>query len=659
MVDPKSDQPVRGERPPWVTAALAAVVLAGFVASRGLVGLTGDSQLVELDSALELWLEHPYLELDPRLLAEIQRRPGGAAQAERVAHARTQPLAPDINAPESQAELDLVTALALRGTDAAPGPNHPFRRFGWVPAEPRVSALATYWTLHAGFGHLAAVLLLFALAGPALEGAFGRALFSGLCLAGAFAAAVAQLAASPGSPAPLVGAAGIAAALAGAFGVRHGRALVRLRGLGVALPGWAAPAAWVGASGALHFALAGDAVALGDSLAPSLTSLAAGAGFAAAVRFLRLEERRAARLAEARAEALLDPRLRRGQTALARGSHDQAISLATSVLRERPDDPDALALVWNASQAAGREAQGLPVAKRLLEVYARHGALASAARVWDELVHAAPDVRAETTVLLRIVPELVVQARREAAITALRCVVTPEARLSVGQAVRAAELAAELDPESALTAARAALASPDLADEKRPRLEQLAAEFEQRLADAPPAEPPPPPEPVRVELALDDNMATKIYTPYPEDTGPSAVKVTPAVPLELDPDGVRMRIDGGEASTLAWERIQALGVALVSGLGAKPVVVIDLALNWADCGGSALEVLRLRSDSFRARALIGGEGSALEALRALLAQLLARSGAVPLPDAGAARGLPFREFPDPSSYERDVLLHAG
>jgi membrane associated rhomboid family serine protease len=662
MVERNSDGPARGERLPWATAALAAALLAGFVAARGLVGLTGDSQPVELDSALQLWLEHPALQLDPQLLAELQRRADGDAAAERIAQARASATpVPEAARAESQAELDLVTALALRGTDAAPGPQHPFRRFGWVPAAPRPIALLSYWTLHAGFVHLFAVLFVLALAGPALEVAYGRALFAALCLAGAVASAGAQLVASSGSPVPLVGAAGMAAALAGAFALRHGREATPVFGLGLTLPGWSAAAAWIAAGGLLHFAVAGDAVALGESLAPSLGSLATGAGFASAVRMLRLEERRAAQRAAARAEALLDPRLRRAQAVLARGSYDQAVALATELLRERPDDPDALALVWGARKAAGREADGLPVGKRLLEVYARHGALGSAARIWDELVSAAPDIHAETTVLLRIVPELVVQARREAAIHALRQVVTPEGRtpLTVGQAVRAAELAAELDPASALAAARAALASPDVADEKRERLEQLAAELEGRVAAAPRAEPAPPPEPVRIELALDDNMATQLYSGPPEHAGPSAVKVTPAVPLELDPDGVRMRVDGAEASVLSWDRIQAVGVGLVSGLGPKPVVVIDLALNWVDCGGGALEVLRLRSDSFRARTLIGGDGSALEALRALLAQLLARSGAVPLPEAGSARGLPFREFPDPSSYERDVLLHAG
>jgi hypothetical protein len=136
----------------------------------------------------------------------------------------------------------------------------------------------------------------------------------------------------------------------------------------------------------------------------------------------------------------------------------------------------------------------------------------------------------------------------------------------------------------------------------------------------------------------------------------TSVKVTPAIPVALDITGLRVRLEGGAPSLIEWTRIQAVGVGLVSGLGPKPMVVIDLALNWADAPDGALEVTRLRSDGFRARQLVTGAENALDALRALLAELLARSGAVPLPDPSGAHGLPFREFPTPEAYQTDVLL---
>jgi hypothetical protein len=66
--------------------------------------------------------------------------------------------------------------------------------------------------------------------------------------------------------------------------------------------------------------------------------------------------------------------------------------------------------------------------------------------------------------------------------------------------------------------------------------------------------------------------------------------------------------------------------------------------------------MRMRSDAFRARQLVTGAANPLEAMRALLAELLARSGAVPLPDVSGARGTPFREFASVDAYQAAVLL---
>ena len=705
MILPIGTDQTSVERLPWLTFALLATLVVGFFAARGGVGIAPDAPEVKPDSALEVWLSHPYLEPDPALvaLANADEATAERVEAARRAGART-PLDAATHARE-QAELDDVTRLALRGSDSEPGAAHPFRRFGWVPAEPHAAALLTHPFMHAGYAHLCLALLLIWLVGPALEDAFGRLLFAALCAGGALAAAGGYALAQPAENAPLIGASGLAAGLLGAFAVRHARGEIRFAWLSFArtrlasgtfsAPAWLALPGWLVGSAGLHFLFGGSGVETGESLAPSISGLAFGAAFAFGLRAARIEEHWLAPAREAKREiARLDPRIQRALDAHARGEHDEAIALATSVLRDRPDDPDALLAVWSAELAAGREAKGAAAAKRLIEIQARHGQLAAAARLYEELGRALPDVRLDTTVLLRLVPELVVQARRDAAIAALRTVVSPDNKsLTVGQAVRAAELAVELDPPCALAAARRALAPADLAPERREKLERLVHELEAKLGGAPaepaaaateepapapralepePAPVPAEPEPLEIERASYREMETVVYAapppaPLPAPSAPAplepaeaaAPKLTPAVPTALDPGGLVLRIDGAEPALVAWERIQAVGVGLVSGLAAKPVVVIDLALNWAESHSGELEVLRLRSDSFRARALVGGDGSALEALRALLAQLLARSGAVPLPDSGSARGLPFREFPDPSSYEREVLLQAG
>jgi hypothetical protein len=165
-----------------------------------------------------------------------------------------------------------------------------------------------------------------------------------------------------------------------------------------------------------------------------------------------------------------------------------------------------------------------------------------------------------------------------------------------------------------------------------------------------------PPAPL-IATPLAENYATVIFAAPPASRSDCAtVKITPAQPVALDVAGLRVRLEGGAPSLIEWTHIQAVGVGLVSGLGPSPLVVIDLALNWADAPEGGLEVMRLRSDGFRARQLVTGTENPLDALRALLAELLARSGAVPLPDAAGAHGLPFREYASPETYQSEVLL---
>ena len=66
-------------------------------------------------------------------------------------------------------------------------------------------------------------------------------------------------------------------------------------------------------------------------------------------------------------------------------------------------------------------------------------------------------------------------------------------------------------------------------------------------------------------------------------------------------------------------------------------------------------MLRLRSDRFDPRPLIGASGDAVAALRRFILQLATASGAEALPNTGALRGEPFAVYEDLARYEADVL----
>lgn len=133
------------------------------------------------------------------------------------------------------------------------------------------------------------------------------------------------------------------------------------------------------------------------------------------------------------------------------------------------------------------------------------------------------------------------------------------------------------------------------------------------------------------------------------------VKVAEVVPDRLAADGISLRKVSGASGLVAYAKIQAIAVGAVSGLADKPVLVIDLVMNWNDVAAEQVQVLRLRSDGFDVRTLMPQASSPVEAFRAVLEQLLARTGAIPLPDRGSVRGRPFSTHADLADYERVVL----
>ena len=135
---------------------------------------------------------------------------------------------------------------------------------------------------------------------------------------------------------------------------------------------------------------------------------------------------------------------------------------------------------------------------------------------------------------------------------------------------------------------------------------------------------------------------------------PRRLRVATAVPLGLDATHLALDIEGRGRSRLALERIDAVSAAGINGLSGagKPVLVIDLCLNWT--GHDDLQLVRLRSDSFDPRKLVDAEGSLLKALRAFAALLATRCHCVALP-ADFAPDAPFRIFADTAAYELEVL----
>jgi hypothetical protein len=250
-----------------------------------------------------------------------------------------------------------------------------------------------------------------------------------------------------------------------------------------------------------------------------------------------------------------------------------------------------------------------------------------------------------------MVPALEAEDRSDEVVTALRDAVDANnSGLSPGLALRVAELAHDLDPATAVCAARHALASSDLDGAKRARMEALVAE----LAKAEAAEPSVAPK----EFPSDESMDR---TPKSDLVRPSLaarfadIKVTEGMPTQLLEDAIGLQLLAGRKVRIEYSKIDAIAVGEVWGLALHPVVMIDLVLNWREDAGPALRVIRFRSDGFDPRMLIEAPADPDEALGCFLEELLRRCNPVPLPDLDSARGVCVLGFDDLETYEREVL----
>lgn len=141
----------------------------------------------------------------------------------------------------------------------------------------------------------------------------------------------------------------------------------------------------------------------------------------------------------------------------------------------------------------------------------------------------------------------------------------------------------------------------------------------------------------------------------PEPPRARSLKLISAVPIALEPAALKVDAEGKGKTRLPFDRIEALAVAAVRGLGEKPVVLIDLVLDWRGDPSAPLRVVRMRSDRFDPRSLTPGAANGLAALRAFLAAIADGACAEGLPSAANVRGEPFATFDSLDAYHRDVL----
>jgi membrane associated rhomboid family serine protease len=613
------------DRLPWVSLAIAIMCVLAFFATWVLPENPTGTGTEEVSEVLQLWIEHPQLELDPAFSERFLSK-RGQEELQRMRELAEEP--PDgVDLAALQQELDArCQELLARGESGA------MRHLSLVPARGvGQPGWLTHMFLHFGWMHLLGNLLFFYLVGPLLEDVWGRPLFTGFYLVGGLVAAVAHFALDTSSQAMMAGASGAVAACIGAFCLRFAGRKVRIgyfiwivriwRGT-FTLPAWAWGGLWF-ANEVLDFVLWGNTT--GVAVMAHIGGFLFGFSVAMGLRATRVEERYLApELAKRQGAYVEDPLLAQAKTALENGDREAARTALTSALAARPDSAEVLLALGSLELEQGEVPRGMVKLERALQLLVGRE---DHAPLWHALEELGPRLPAERLRpglawrlaqslegapegLLPLAEPLYARAGADTGATAARALIrAAELRLARGELPeRAREYMAQakrlrLEQNSALGA----------------RLQALEAEVESAVArseahkpgavtsSAGPEAPPLPPRIIRCRLASLSESA-----------------------LTVESDGQRR--------TLAINEVLAVAVGLLPAptpAGAPPrrTLLTDLVLSWGEQGGSAV-VLRIHAGHLGLPQHYPGLPPR-DAYGRLVADLLERSGAVAMPDASS------------------------
>ncbi len=663
MILPIGHQEREVRRLPWVTLSLIAACVLVFLCTDTSAPQGAGAQ-ERFQEAADYWRQRAYLSADPKIRDHVAY---DVMPNQRNQYLSTLPdLSPygpdeDGGLAAQQAELNRLTDLALGATAPDPSTQSAFERFGLVPSALSARSFITHMFMHAGWFHLLGNMFMLLLAGPPIEDRFGRAMFAAFYgLAGVFAAVFyVSLASDPNIP--MVGASGAIAGVLGAFAVRLWSTQIRFAYFFMAglrpifgtfeAPAWAMLSLWFGNE--LFQAWLWDAVGLaggGVAYWAHVGGFAFGAGAAYAVRASGIEDRFINPAIDAQLTRFsANPVLEEAMVARERGDVQGALAMLRAEWERAPDDGIALAL-WDAALACGEAASAAPAMLSAVRGAAQRGEQELAVRHWSELADHVPQAYADAGTLLRFVPLLLAENQRERAAIALRQAVdSSNAATTPGQALRVFELARELDATAAAGAARRALQSPDLHEAKRAKLQSW---LDEHGAQVPPPVPVAPSVP---EVAAAPERAVFGDDGVVELSRFARAKLTPARPVRIDDEGLHLVLEGDRTARVKWSRIQAVSVAIIANLAAKPILLIDLLANWNASEAEELQGIRLRSDGFDPRKLLGIDGDVRRAYATLAGRMIQVTRGQPLPSAEQALGNPFARYESLAAYERIVL----
>jgi membrane associated rhomboid family serine protease len=643
-------------RLPWVTIALMVANVAVFLLVHPQAERQAADSRQRAQEVVRYAMEHPYLRLPAEVARFVPAQPPPAGlSAETIA--------------DRQAHLDrLLSALRSTAVDTV------YRKYGYVPADPRLLALITCMFMHGGWFHLIGNLLFLWLAGASLEDRWGRVFFSLLYLLSGIVASTTHAAMQPQSLIPLVGASGAIAGLMGAFLVRLAPTRIRFfywmyvfRGT-FYMPAYVALPLWL----LQQFAMARAGAAGGVAVWAHIGGFVLGTAVAVLIHLTDFEAKVLAPAIRKRTTWTAPDRLAQALEKLDRGDTDGAIANLEGLLRARPDDIEARATLITAYMrkedraASGRESANLVGA--YLKARDMDGALAAVAE--HRQTHPEVPLGMRDMLALAAHREKLQQFQEAAGLYRDAIAAWPDDTLAPKALVGLGRLHHQTfkETEAALELLERARTHARVTPEFRKASEELIAGIhdEQRRTGRPPAAAPS----IASDPSLDDGLLSSAsigVRSRAKGEGPAAARLperrlvpVPKRAVGIDAGGLHLQGRDGKTSRLEWKQVKGISVATIGGPSApgeaSSHLILDLLMAPETLpADDEVRCIRLSLQDLVIPQL-QGEPSLLRGFQRLVATILKTTGACAHPNREVCLGVPgFPAFPSLAAYEADLL----
>lgn len=646
MIFPLGHERTTVRRLPWVTFSIMGLCLLAFIGTVASLS-SADNPDERADDAIRYFLERPYLKIDLEFFQRATKIPGREVEPyieSRRSIGPDPPEDPELRAYEQEVLDGLVASVFMAAEDS------PYYRWGLIPSQPNITTYFTHMFIHGGLLHLLGNMFFFYLAAPFIEDAWGRPIFAGFYLLAGLVAAGMFAARYPELDGPMVGASGAVAGMMGAFLIRFWKTKIKFFywffvfvGTFTA-PAWFMLPLWLLRE--LFFAQAMDVVAPesgGGGVAhwAHVWGFVFGVVVAVVMKKFDIEERFLHDKIEQKITLVDNTGVDDAMEALRLGETGRAEELLRAAIQQSPGNTDACIAMWTLMMQTDRAPEGAPYQLKVIRKAVQENDLELLIPQWATLMQVLPEAQIETTLALRVAETFERAGERIHVETAIDAAVRSlAADAPVGIVVRLARVAALNHSPNSFELIRRALEHPEIPPESRAELEGLRAELDANRIDVIPEDP----NDVGLDEGVDVADVSKVV---------HTLQVMESVPIALQES--KLALDAkGTRRTLDLEKIQAIAVAGVAREEGRKVLLIDLLLDppWGD--REAMRVVRLSSNSFDPRKLVGGEKPG-DAFKVFIQRLLDVTGAVPLPDPDAALGQPFATFGSLAEYQKEVL----